>query len=161
MKQTFLALSALTLLFVACKKNDNNNTTLPAKDRLTGAWIKTSQKTTTTIGTGRPEVVDNMPTTCVKYYLYRYAADGKLTAEESDNLSERCDPNNPKVLRTATWQLLSNDTRLVTFGSSFQTIDTFYIEQLTSNAMRLSKTDVGFVGSDSIKRVYEYTYSKK
>lgn len=163
MKNVFLLLAVPALLLASCKKNDdnNNNVNLPAKDRLIGAWIKTSQKTTTTVGSAAPTVENSLPTTCVKNYLYRYAANGNLTAEESDNTSERCDPNGPKVLRTSTWQLLDNDTRLLTFGPSYQTMDTLVVEQLTNTTMRLTKTLTGTLGTDSTKRVFEYTYSKK
>lgn len=161
MKKTILSLAALTMLFAACKKNDDSTTTVPASQRILGAWLKTEDKTVTTTNGTVGQELDNMAADppCAKDDLYNFLSSGMLVQTEG---ATKCRPqSDPDTVYKGMYALFANDAKLITKYSDGTPVDTFDIVELSTSTLRLKNEYSATVGNNKIIVADRITYSKK
>ncbi len=160
MKKSFLALAAVSLLAVACKKNDNNNVNTTPSERIVGTWMKTESRTiTTTNGIAGPET-DNLAaqSPCARDDHYHFLASRVLLQTEG---TTKCRPSDPDTVSRGTYAIVENSTQLLlTLPSGSQT-DTFNIQEISGNTMRLKNQYTTTAGPNQIVVENRITYTRK
>lgn len=171
MKRIILSLSAVALLFAACKKNDEPVTPTPVtpatptvSERLVGAWMKTESKTVTiTNGSAGPET-DNLASqnACAKDDLYNFlasnASNKPLIQTEG---ATKCRNTDPDTVSRGTYSLFANDTQLLLTLPAGNTTDTFNIVELSGTVLRLKNQYATTAGPNTLVVETKVTYTKK
>jgi hypothetical protein len=114
MKKLLLGMGAVTLLFSACKKSDDDSGTGGSrKSTLTsGKWRITASTATieypAPAGTQTMDALKLFPS-CQIDNLIGYNSDGTMTIDEG---ATKCNSSDPQVKTGGSWALLDNDSKL-------------------------------------------------
>ncbi|MFL5810873.1 MAG: lipocalin family protein [Flavisolibacter sp.] len=114
MKKMIIAFSALAMVFVSCKKDEESKAVTPTKENLTGVWMVTSAK----ISSGGASVdMFSSFDACQKDDKYHF--NGDLTYQVED-AGTQCDPSTSS---DGTWALTNATT--INIDGEVGTIDSF------------------------------------
>jgi hypothetical protein len=105
-----LSLAILSVVFVACNKDDDNNNTQKTKTQLI---TQTSWKLSTVNAAGFGDVTAQIPA-CYKDNIYTFASNG------SGNVNESTTVCTPSTAGAFTWSFLNNETTLHISTTLFQ-----------------------------------------
>ena len=129
--------SLLVVSMVACKKDNDspNNNQSKASLLAKAAWRQTAQEFKAAAGDFVPDPEFADMETCEKDNLTLFKAN--KTFEETEGAT-KCDPTDPTVVESGTWELISNETKLraVSGSDSYEAT----IETLNENTLRLVAT---------------------
>ncbi len=139
MKKALLFLTAGTLLFAACKKDDNS----PARETLvTGKWTVDSFTAGAYFG-NQPLFQQNYledAEACERDNMIDFVADHTLYNDEG---ATKCDASAPQREQAGTWQLTNGEKEITLTTSNYQGVpagtNSLVIDELTSTRMRLRK----------------------
>lgn len=146
MKKLLIAACAVTLVFAACKddKDDATPSNSQTGGTLTGIdWRMTANSMTIT-GAGPFDGTTDMYAEmedCEKDNLSRFNEDKTMVEKEG---ATKCDASDPDVKSTATWELLSNNTKLKVTPTGGDEL-VFDIITLNANTLtvKMTETDAG------------------
>lgn len=124
----------LLFVLVACSKKDE-----PASKAtlLVRKWKQTDLLVAQT-GTPPVSVYNTLVENCSKDDIWEFKADGTFTVVEG---ATKCDPSDPDLISTGTWQLIENETKLVVDDVS-EPAQTLTINELTASTLRATGTEV-------------------
>ena len=124
----------LAFVLAACSKKDE-----PASKAslLTRKW-KQTDLLVSQAGTAPVSVYNTLVEDCSKDDIWEFKADGSFTVVEG---ATKCDPSDPVLISTGTWQLIENETKLVIDDIS-EPAQTLTINELTGSTLRATGTEV-------------------
>ena len=132
MKKSLLAITAMTLLFTACKKDDETPVN-PKKTVVTsGKWHITSSSSVVAypapIGTQTFDLFAMIPA-CQRDNRYTFNSDNTVTTDEG---ATKCNASDPQQKTGGTWAFLNNDTQFqVVDGSNSVSGDILVLDNST------------------------------
>jgi hypothetical protein len=142
----FLSLTVILFLASGCSKDEAQPT---PEELITKSWIHTDLLAT--IGGVSQSVYADQYNACEQDNIYSFSADGTFSVTEG---SLKCDPSDPDVFTTGTWQLLENGKKIIidTIDEDPYTLD---IDELTATSMKGSIIETS--NGISVKVTFVYT----
>ena len=154
----FLSMFAFIALFVTTSCSDDDEDEAPAPTRTQLLTAKQWKLNALTVepaldidgdGTQENNLIPFIPA-CDLDDIQKFNTDGTYTFEEGPT---KCDPNNPQVYESGTWQWNTDQTRLVT-NSGGSTSDVL-VTSITSTAMVQTETVV----ENNVTYTFTYTFN--
>jgi hypothetical protein len=132
MKNTrILGLTLLPMILaLSCKKNDPAPT---ASELLSRNWKQTDLILT---ANGASQSIFSQLSICEADNIYQFKSDGTLNITEG---ATKCDPADPDIAASGTWQLQENNTKLA-LSDDVNGTQKFTIESLSATDMVISDT---------------------
>lgn len=157
MKKIFLALLALPLMMVACKKKDKTSNLTKLK---ANTW-KITEVNISKDGVIGLDYYDQMKD-CEKDNFYTFNNDFTITANEG---ASKCDPTIADVTTDGSWVLTENESKFTLKNSKILPIEgdqTMSIVTLDANTLKLSKdTTIDYPGVGKLSGTVNVTFTKK
>lgn len=121
-----------SLVFAACKKDDDNKKEEPAYASIVGTWKKTTELRTVNYG-GRDTIIDYFSDidSCDKDDLIRFNTDKTMTYFPG---AIKCSPSDPDSSQGGRWAM-SSDNKKLSITDGFSVI--FDVVTLNSNTLKL------------------------
>ena len=132
MKKTILALSMLSLIFVSCKKDEDDEPVTPTKENLTGSFKKTGHVVAGVNIFNNSDPSMNMYEACERDDIYTFNANGTYTRTEGGAV---CTPSRTE---NGTWSL-SGSTMTVNGDQNM-------VESFDCKTLILVNTDTNIAG---------------
>lgn len=156
-----ILLLGLTVVFSACKKNEDDDNDTPSKtnkEYLTAGFWKTTGMTidpgVNVFGTVITDIFEQWED-CEKDDLIKFNSDGSITDDEG---ATKCDTNDPQTQNDGTW-VMSSDNKSVTIDYPDEDPITVDITSINDQTFKGSYTAVEDFGSGPI--TYTYTVTMK
>jgi len=125
----FSIVALTTLVLFACKKEDKPS----ASQLLSRNWKQTDLILTVN---GASQSVFSQLDACSTDDIYQFKSDGTLTISEG---ATKCNPTDPDVYASGTWQFQSNNTKLA-LNDNANGQQVFNVESLSATDLVLSDT---------------------
>jgi Lipocalin-like domain len=125
---------AITMMIMigACKKENK----VPSSQLLVKNWQQTDLLASVG-GSAYSSVFTTVLEACDRDDIWQFKADGTYSVAEG---ATKCNPSDPEIATTGTWQLIENDSKLIIDDIS-DVPQTFTITELTSTSLKLTGTE--------------------